>query len=244
MDVIGTYLESALGQNKQPIYMKIPQGCLTGQERLVCKILKSLYGLNQAGRLWNKTIAKFFRKIGFTPTNADACILTIHWEGELIIVGVYVDDLVLGSRSLKALEWLKDQLLKEFNMKDLGEVKTIIEWKIKRDLATSTLKIDQKGYIQDLLESEGMISCHPTVFPVKAGSTFFLDHAGNYQQADLITYQRLIGKLMYLSCGTRPNIAFVVGQLSWHNSDPQMGHLRIAKQVLHYLKRTITLGIE
>ena len=30
MNVIGAYLESALGQNKQPIYMKIPQGCLAG----------------------------------------------------------------------------------------------------------------------------------------------------------------------------------------------------------------------
>ena len=78
MDIIGAYLESALGQNKQPIYMKIPQGGLAGREGLVCKILKSLYGLKQAERLWNKTIAKFFRKISFTPTNADACIFTIH----------------------------------------------------------------------------------------------------------------------------------------------------------------------
>lgn len=51
MDVISAYLESALGQNKQPIYMKIPQGCLAGQEGLVYKILKSLYRLKQAGRL-------------------------------------------------------------------------------------------------------------------------------------------------------------------------------------------------
>ena len=134
--------------------------------------------------------------------------------------------------------------MKKFNIKDLGEIKTIIGWEITRELAISTLKIDQKGYIRDLLEFEEMTSCHHTVLPVKAGSTFFLDQAGNYQQADLIAYQRLIGKLMYLSCGTRPNIAFMVEQLSRHSSDPQMGHLRIAKQVLRYLKGTITLAIE
>ena len=243
MDVICAYLESALGQNKQPIYMKIPQGCLACQEGLVCKKLKSLYGFKQVRRLWNKTIAKFFQTIGFAPTNADACILTIHWEGKLIILGVYEDDFVFGSRSFKELEWLKDQLIKEFNMKDLGEVKTVIGWEITRDLAIGTLKIDQKGYIQDLLESEGMTFCHPTVLPVKAGSTLFLDQADDYQQAELIAYQRLIRKLMYLSCGTRSNIAFVVGQLSCHNSDPQMRHLHIAKQVLRYLKGTIMLGI-
>ena len=134
--------------------------------------------------------------------------------------------------------------MNEFNMKDLGEAKKIIGWEITRELKVGTLKIDQKDYIQDLLESEGMTSCHPTVFLVKAGSTLFLDQAGDHQQANSIEYQRLIGKLMYLSCRIRPDIAFVMGQLSRHNSDPRIGHLRIAKQVFCYLKRTITLGIE
>ena len=189
-------------------------------------------------------ITKFFRKIGFTPINADSCILTIKREGELIIVGVYVDDLFLGSRSTKALDWLKNQLMNKFNMKDLGEVKKIIRWKITCNLKAGTLKINQKRYIRDLLESEGMTLYHPTILPVKAGSTLFLDQVGDHQQANLTEYQRLIGKLMYLSCGTRPDIAFVVGQLSCHNSDPHVRHLRIAKQVLRYLKGTITLGIE
>ena len=90
-------------------------------------------------------ITKFFRRIGFTPTNADVCILTIQWEGELIIVGVYVDNLALGSKSLEALEWLKNELMKEFNIKDLGEAKKIIGWEIIRE--KSILKIDQKEYI-------------------------------------------------------------------------------------------------
>ena len=51
MDVIHAYLESGLGYNKQPIYMRIPQGYLAGGKRLVCKILKSLYGLKQVRRL-------------------------------------------------------------------------------------------------------------------------------------------------------------------------------------------------
>lgn len=39
------YLENLFTQNKQPIYMKILQRCLTGREDLVCKILKYLYSL-------------------------------------------------------------------------------------------------------------------------------------------------------------------------------------------------------
>lgn len=76
MDVIGAYLESPLGQDEHPIYLKIPQGCKIGREGLVCKILKSLYGLKQAGRLWNKTLIKFFRTIGFVtpPTQIHASL--------------------------------------------------------------------------------------------------------------------------------------------------------------------------
>lgn len=53
-------------------------------------------------------------------------------------------------------------------MKDLGETKTIIGWEIARDFKAGILKIDLKSYIRDLLESEGMTLCHPTVPPVKA----------------------------------------------------------------------------
>ena len=72
-------------------------------------------------------ITKFFRRIGFTPTSANACILIIQGEGEHIIVGVYVDYLALGSRSLEALKWLKNELIKEFNMNVLRKAKKIIK---------------------------------------------------------------------------------------------------------------------
>lgn len=48
---------------------------------------------------------------------------------------------------------------------------------------------------------------------------------------------------MYLSCGTRPDIAFAVGQLSKHNSDPRIGHIKAAKKVVYYLKGIIHLGL-
>ena len=48
---------------------------------------------------------------------------------------------------------------------------------------------------------------------------------------------------MYLSCGTRPDIAFIVGQLSRHNADPRVGHLRAVKRVVRYLKGTMHLGL-
>lgn len=86
---------------------------------------------------------------------------------------VYIDNLVFGSKSLKILEWLKNKLIKEFNIKDLGKVKKIIRWEITQE--KGIFKIDQKGYIQDLLESKKMTLCHLIILLVKAGSILILD---------------------------------------------------------------------
>lgn len=48
---------------------------------------------------------------------------------------------------------------------------------------------------------------------------------------------------MYLACGTRPDIAFAVGQLSKQNADPRKGHLKAAKRVVRYLKGTIQMRL-
>lgn len=71
-------------------------------------------------------------------------------------------------------------------MEYLGKAKIIIEWEITRDIQVETLKIEQKGYIQDLLKAEEMSLCHPTVFLIKAGSTFTLDQVGDFFLMDII----------------------------------------------------------
>lgn len=80
---------------------------------------------------------------------------------------------MLRSQSHNGVDWLKDQLMKEFNMKDLGKAKISIGWEITRDLKVVTLKIDQKSYICNLLEAKKMSLCYPTVFPIKLVQLFF-----------------------------------------------------------------------
>lgn len=69
---------------------------------------------------------KYFQKISFIYINANACIFIIKQERKLIIIGIYINNLVIRLKNLKALEWLKDQLIKKFNMKNLGKTKKII----------------------------------------------------------------------------------------------------------------------
>lgn len=87
----------------------------------------------------------------------------------LIIVGVYINNLTLAFKNQDELEQLKSQLIQEFNIKDLGEAITIIEWEITQDIHIRSLKIDQKTNIQDFLESEEMCLYHSIVLPIKVG---------------------------------------------------------------------------
>ncbi len=191
-----------------------------------------MYGLKQSGRLWNQNVIALYKSIGFVQLNGDPNIFIRHSEAEISIVSMYVDDFFLASNIMAIFESLKKSLLKEYNTKDLGEVKTIIGWQISRDNALGTMKINQSAFIRDLVIEERLTECNANVIPMKTGSTIEMSEPEDYREVDLRTYQRLIGKLIYLACGTRPDIAFVVGQLSRHNANPRKGHLRAAKRVV------------
>jgi hypothetical protein len=56
-------------------------------------------------------------------------------------------------------------------------------------------------------------------------------------------YQTLMGKLLFLSVCTRPDISYAVNCLCQFNATPRPNHLAAAKHVLHYLKGTLHLSI-
>ena len=64
-----------------------------------------------------------------------------------------------------------------------------------------------------------MSLCNLTILTMKVGLSLILNQVENHLQTNIIVYQQLVGKLIYLACGIRSDIAFVVGQLSRYNSD-------------------------
>ena len=86
------------------------------------------------------------------------------------------------------LDALKKSLAMEYNIKDLGKVKTIIGWQVTRNMATYTMKIDQSAFIKDLVIEEGFIDYNTNVIPIKAGSAIKMSKPNNYDKTDLHTY--------------------------------------------------------
>jgi transposase InsO family protein len=96
MDVRTAYLH---GELEEEIYMKQPTGFTKpGTEGMVCRLNKSLYGLRQAGRVWNKRIDVELKALGFAPIHADPCVYAYKRGSVMLIISLYVDDLLPGLR--------------------------------------------------------------------------------------------------------------------------------------------------
>lgn len=86
------------------------------------------------------------------------------------------------------------------------------------------MKIYQSAFVKDLVIDEGLSNCNANVISMKAGSSIEMIDLGDYQETNFHTYQRLVEKLIHLSCGTRSDIVFVVEQLSRHEADPRKNY--------------------
>jgi len=96
----------------------------TGKENIVCKLKKSLYGLKQSPRQWYKRFDSFIRGKRYTRNYYDPCVYNNKLPGgEYIYLLLYVDDMLIASRSRSAIDKLKKYLSYEFEMKNLGEAK-------------------------------------------------------------------------------------------------------------------------
>ena len=109
MDVKTGFLNGELNEN---IYMKQPEGFVEpGKEELVCKLKRSIYGLKQSARCWNAELDAQLKKLGFIQSTGDPCIY-IKSSGELFIIAVYVDDLILAGENEETYKKLSKRFQK------------------------------------------------------------------------------------------------------------------------------------
>lgn len=246
MDIVAAYLASELGEEDEQIFMRIPEGVLLreglNRDQWACRIIKSLYGLKQSARKWREKLVGVLRANGYSTLNGDPSIL-ISSDGRTII-STYVDDLLLAAEDPEAIRQIKALLQQNFDTKDLGEARMIVGMRIRRDRVRRRLWVDQTVYLREILATEGMTDCNAVAIPMKPGTFIALDEEEDIEETNIQAYQTLIGKLLYLACGTRPDISFCIGCLSQQCADPRIGHLKAARKVLRYLKGTAEIGLE
>jgi hypothetical protein len=231
MDVITAFL---LGKLDEEIYMAQPEGFeRRGMKgKMVCRLLRSLYGLKQASRVWNIQLHEFLIKIGFKRSNADTCLYVNSDLG--IIIAIWVDDILIAGKNSQNIAKVKKQLAGEFSMKDLGQLKHFLGMRVTR--TADGISIDQSTYVKDILSRFGMEDSKAVSTPMPTGTKLIKSDVNSARNEIQPLYQSIVGSLMYAMLCTRPDIAYTVQQLSQFASDPSDVHLQAAKRILRYLQ--------
>jgi Reverse transcriptase (RNA-dependent DNA polymerase) len=138
IDFITAYLNAQLEDRK--LYMRRPTGYY-GNRNDVCLLSQALYGLRQSAFLWNRTIDKKLRDMGFTPLFEDPCVY-IRKSGNTFAI-IYVDDAIIAATSKEEVDQIKKELNTEFPLKDLGEPDKFLGCHLIRDYENSTIILSQ-----------------------------------------------------------------------------------------------------
>ncbi|KAL5851107.1 hypothetical protein ACOSQ3_006225 [Xanthoceras sorbifolium] len=237
LDVKNAFLN---GDLEEEVYMDIPPGFESpATTNKICKLKKSLYGLKQSPRAWFDRFSKVLTKYGYTQGQADHTLfIKRSATSRISILIVYVDDIVLTGNYVEEMVTLKGLLAKEFEIKDLGNLKYFLGMEVAR--SKIGIVVSLRKYVFDLLKETGMMGCKHADTPMD--STTKLRAKVESGLVDKGRYQRLVGKLIYLS-HTRLDIGFAVSYVSQFMNSPNEEQMEAVYRIMRYLKKTPEQGL-
>ena len=237
MDVKTAFLNADL--QVEVFVEQVPGFAQAGQEHKVLKLHKALYGLHQAPRAWNQKLDDKLGVLGFKKCLSEHAIYCRGAGSERLVVGVYVDDLIITGASCNSIKEFKAQMTEIFKMSDLGSLTYYLGIEVKQGVEGITLC--QGSYASKILEKAGMLECNACDVPMQA--KLKLSRDSDSPRVDATEYRSLVGSLRYL-VNTRPDLAFSVGYVSRFMEEPHEDHLAAVKHILRYIAGTRDWGLK
>ena len=262
-DIQGAYLESYLNDTvymEPPPDMRGPNGELPRDKdgnELVCSLKRGLYGLKQSGHAWSQCFKEFLLtdpkyNMGFTEFTGEPNLyrktFVLNGRQEEILLGQYVDDLVIGASSEEARQWFMKHLEERFpvNPKSSGIISVdspglVLSMQIKYDREKGTLQFNQKNAIEALAQRNSVMDLKPRSMPITA-----LVELPKLAEAEVdpIEYLSVVGSCLHIAQVSRPDIAYATGVLSRHSATPGQQHMDAAVNLINYLYNSRDLVIE
>ena len=236
LDVKSAFLN---GEINEVIYVKKPEGFLVkGKEGYVLRLKKALYGLKQAPRAWYFKLHSCLLSLGFVKSEYEQSLYLKQTDANFLVVGVYVDDLLITGSSSSVIDDFKVEMTREFDMSNLGSLSSYLGIEVKQ--SKDFIFLSQTAYAQKVLQHAKLGHCNSAITPLESQAKFISEEGKS--TVNSTTYHNLIGSLRYLT-HTRPDILFAVGILSRHMENPTQEHYIGVKRVLRYLKGTENYGL-
>ena len=160
-----------------------------------------------------------------------------------MIVAVYVDVLIIATKTTEKINEIKRSLTSRFKMKDLGKLHHCLGITVEYDESRRSLWLHQRPYILAMLEKFGLSQAKTVPTPANLNVKLRKDDETSIL-VDSTLYQSMVGSLLYAAIATRPDISQAVGASSKYCSNPSEAHLTAVKRILRYLMETINLGLK
>ena len=236
LDVVTAFL---YGVMKEKVFCAVPEGVKMDGDFDCLELIKAIYGLKQASRVWNETFDEFIRSIGFQVSGFDPCLYIMTSEGHCLFVLVYVDDVLVTGSSLEMIARTKNDLKTRFEMTDSGKCAFVLGIELL-DGEDGSVTMCQRRYVDDVLKRFGMDECKAVASPVDVSSRLVSSNSAS--KID-VPFREAVGALMHLTTATRPDIAYAVSFVSRFMENPQEEHWVAVKRIFRYLQGTKMHGI-
>ncbi|OWY96906.1 putative mitochondrial protein [Phytophthora megakarya] len=151
------------------------------------------------------------------------CVYYRYKAGVLIVVGVYVNDLLVTGTQQYAVDVFFDEL-KSLEIRDLGRAHKFLGMRIEYS-DKDGYDLDQEATIDELLQA------------------LWVGESALIGTTTVTTFQSLVGSLLWIARCTRPDIAFAVHKATRRTHAPTVADWKLAKRVLRYLAGTKSLKL-
>eukprot|EP00252_Welwitschia_mirabilis_P008803 TRINITY_DN20998_c0_g1_i2.p1 TRINITY_DN20998_c0_g1~~TRINITY_DN20998_c0_g1_i2.p1 ORF type:complete len:125 (+),score=22.89 TRINITY_DN20998_c0_g1_i2:128-502(+) len=123
-------------------------------ENHVYLLKKALYGLKQALRAWFSRLDSYLRNHDYKKCHSENTLYKKIIKGHSIFVLIYVDDIIFGGTDKKLIDKFKNDMTKEFEMTDLGQLSYYLGIQIQQN--PSGIFLNQGKYAFDMLKRFNM----------------------------------------------------------------------------------------
>ena len=213
---------------EQPEGFKIP-----GQQNKVLRLKRAIYGLKQAALAWWRALDKSMAALGCNRLLSDSGLFVN--KDKTIVVIVYVDDVLFLGKDKTAINSLKERFMNVWECRDLGDTQEFLRMRIIK--SKGRILVDQIDYLQKVLQRFNLINAKAVPTPLPEGYQP-MPNKGAPNPEIRASFQQVIGSLLYIMLGTRPDIAYTVVKLSQFAANPTEDHLNRALYICRYLLGT------
>lgn len=239
-DVKTAFLHGELQESN--VFMNLPQGFNKSPIDKVCLLKKSLYGLKQASRCWNKKFVQCLKKFNLKASPADPCVFISQDkdDNEKLFLVIYIDDGLIACKNKKKIQQLIDYLRQNLEITD-SKISMFLGIELSY-LPDGSILAKQEQYAKRVLERFRMFDANPVTVPADSYQNLSMFNEENSKPINC-PYREAVGSLIFLATVSRPDIIFAVGAVSRHAHNPTKAHLNAVKRILKYIKGTADFGV-